>query len=339
MNGFSDVVRRRVVRDSSSGVLILMYHRIAEQAWDPFELCVSPARFEEHLQVIRRYGACLRMRDLSRYLDSGVLPERAIAVTFDDGYADNVSAAMPLLERYDIPATFFLSTGHIGLERGFWWDELESLITTASVVPPEVELRLGGERQLVRPRRDTGWRQAIQRLPGMADRTARLQRRGLYLDIWRVLQPLTSAQQREVLDQLRFCLKPSERKSRRRRAVTAAEAETLGRCKLFEIGAHTVTHPLLPAHSRDLQKYEIEQSKADCEAFSDEPVTSFTCPFGGNSAETTGLIRNAGFSSNCSTQAGSVRNSSHRYDLPRIQVGNWNGAALERRLHQIARRS
>ncbi len=112
-----------------SGPLILLYHRVANAKPGPHSnvsgLSVTPEHFEQQLAVLRRRFAPLRLRDL---LES---PPRfrhpAVAVTFDDGYADNLHAALPLLERFGIPATFFVTSGMLGGEREFWWDTLERL--------------------------------------------------------------------------------------------------------------------------------------------------------------------------------------------------------------------
>jgi peptidoglycan/xylan/chitin deacetylase (PgdA/CDA1 family) len=71
--------------------------------------------------VLRKHGYPLSLRELFQGLHEGRLPQRAIVLTFDNGYADRLYAAKPLLERFHIPATVFITTGSLGHE--FWWDE------------------------------------------------------------------------------------------------------------------------------------------------------------------------------------------------------------------------
>jgi peptidoglycan/xylan/chitin deacetylase (PgdA/CDA1 family) len=107
-------------RSGPRGV-VLGYHRVADERRDPLGLCTPPAVLERHLQAIRRYGEPVRLIDLAVATRNGRPPPGAVAVTFDDGYADLLSIAKPLLERYEIPATVFIVTGCLGGE--FWWDE------------------------------------------------------------------------------------------------------------------------------------------------------------------------------------------------------------------------
>ena len=102
--------------------VVLGYHRVAEERHDPLGLCTPPSVLERHLQAIQRHGEPMRLLDLAAATASGRPPPRGVAVTFDDGYADALSTAKPLLERYEIPATVFVVTGYLGRE--FWWDEL-----------------------------------------------------------------------------------------------------------------------------------------------------------------------------------------------------------------------
>lgn len=88
--------------------LNLLYHRINQLHPDPWTLCVSPAHLAEHLQVIKRYTP-------------------RSCVTFDDGYEDNLSNALPLLEKYDVPARFFVTSGALGRRTEMWWDALDLL--------------------------------------------------------------------------------------------------------------------------------------------------------------------------------------------------------------------
>jgi len=118
--------------------LILGYHRVADVARDTYSLCVTPQHFAEQLQVLHKYTQPISLRQLAKGLLDGNLPKRSVVVTFDDGYADVVDYAAPLLERYQIPATVFVSTGYVGRE--FWWDELERIVLSAAVLPDELSL-------------------------------------------------------------------------------------------------------------------------------------------------------------------------------------------------------
>src|ERR1041385_2945022 len=81
------------------GALILGYHRISCSQGFLDEVCVSPENFAEHLYELRKRTHPIRLSELVRHLGDGTLPDNSIAVTFDDGYADNLYAAKPLLDR------------------------------------------------------------------------------------------------------------------------------------------------------------------------------------------------------------------------------------------------
>src|ERR1700691_5876406 len=108
--------------------LILMYHRIADAPVDYWGLAVSPARFEVHLSILRRTRHPLPLLEFVDRLVAGTLPPDAVALTFDDGYVDNLAAGLPRLAAADVPATVFLATGFLDRLEPFWWDELARLI-------------------------------------------------------------------------------------------------------------------------------------------------------------------------------------------------------------------
>jgi peptidoglycan/xylan/chitin deacetylase (PgdA/CDA1 family) len=96
--------------------------------------------------AMRELGECVSLRELvQRCAVKASLP-RGIVVTFDDGYADNLDIAAPLLARHDVPATVFVATA--GLEEGalFWWDELEALVLLAGELRQEVSVTHHGEK-------------------------------------------------------------------------------------------------------------------------------------------------------------------------------------------------
>src|SRR3954469_24009177 len=125
----------RLRRYLSSNAVILMYHRVADLDADPWGLSVSPTHFEEHLRVLRSLGTVMSLTQLVDGLQQGRIPRRAVVVTFDDGYADNVEVALPLLEQHRVSSTVFLASGAIDRQREFWWDELERILLQPGRLP------------------------------------------------------------------------------------------------------------------------------------------------------------------------------------------------------------
>ena len=94
--------------------VILMYHRITRVELDPWGMCVSPENFSQQLESIRKVATPMSLADFVRARQSGELPERAVVVTFDDGYVDNFETALPLLRQHQVPATLFVTTCESG---------------------------------------------------------------------------------------------------------------------------------------------------------------------------------------------------------------------------------
>ena len=121
--------RRRVARwvgyRRGRGV-ILLYHRVGDANTDAWNLTVTPRRFEEHLQLLSSEFRPLPLTELAQGARRGSLPARAVGVSFDDGYADNLNVAVPLLMNWHVPATVFVATGFVMKGHPFWWEELRA---------------------------------------------------------------------------------------------------------------------------------------------------------------------------------------------------------------------
>jgi peptidoglycan/xylan/chitin deacetylase (PgdA/CDA1 family) len=106
----------------------------------------------------------------------------------------------------------------------------------------------------------------------------------------------------------------------------------LSRGGLIEIGAHSVTHPMLAALPVASQRAEIQQSRSDLEEIVGQRVESFAFPYGDYAQETVSLVREAGFKQACSVVPALARKGCSRFELPRVQVQDWDGEVFTRQL-------
>jgi peptidoglycan/xylan/chitin deacetylase (PgdA/CDA1 family) len=105
--------------------VVLLYHRVGEPAADPYGQAVSPATLASHLEMLRRRYRVLPLEELLDRLLRRAVPDGAVAVTFDDGYADNLTAAWPVAARQGVPMTVFVTVRPVLEGRPFPWDERE----------------------------------------------------------------------------------------------------------------------------------------------------------------------------------------------------------------------
>ncbi len=318
----------------TSRALILMYHRIADVDLDPWSLCVTPQHFAEHLTILQKYAKPISLQQLTQAHRQGKIPQRAVVITFDDGYVDNLDNAKPLLEKFNIPATVFITTGEVGKNREFWWDELERVLLKPGRLPDKLCLEINGSTH--------SWElgAAVDYSEGeyQSDRARNAwdgepgSRLAFYYSVWEQLRPIPAFERQQLQDQIIAwaSAEPTPRPSYR--PLVREEVRTLAQGGLVEIGAHTVTHPFLSAHDVTFQRDEIQQSKADLEALLEHSVNSFAYPFGDYAPDTVPLIPEAGFNCACSTVQHTVWRHSDCYQFPRFAVENWNSKEFEKRL-------
>ena len=127
------MLRDAVARWHSRGrhALILLYHRVTHLPNDRWSIAVTPEHFDEHMALVRRRSNVVPLSGLDAALAAPNARTMTIAVTFDDGYADNLYEALPILQRHDVPATVFVASDPIVRAREFWWDDLERLVDSA----------------------------------------------------------------------------------------------------------------------------------------------------------------------------------------------------------------
>ena len=319
-------LRARVQRNAA----ILLYHRVASLDVDPWSLAVTPAHFEEHLDVLRRHWAVVPLTELVALVIRGRVPRRTVAVTFDDGYADNLLVAKPALERRGVPATVFITSGSVGAGREFWWDELEAVFLTPGSLPPRLEMQVEGATHswtlgpasayaVEASGQHRGWR-GFQPPP--------TPRHAVFVDVWRLLRPLRDAVRRAALDDLARWAGHNRTARQSHRTLSNAELRELARGTIIDIGAHTVTHSRLSALSSSEQREELVTSREYLEGVLGRTVTAMSYPFGGRddyTATTMSLARDAGFSCACTSATGAVRAGTDLLQLPRCFVRDIGG--------------
>ena len=311
---------------------------------DPWRLSVSPAHFSEHLQVLKRRGTLLNIRDLAAALERRTTPRRFLAVTFDDGYVDNLRNARPLLERFDAPATVFVSSGLLGRESPFWWDELQDLLLFSRSLPEMLridtpagpwEYPMGRATSLgdaTPPESLGGWRASAGKAP--------TKRQAAYVAIHAMLSALGPSECESGMRQLRSQIGRAGNDAgsgESGRPLSPEEAVELGRGGLVEIGAHGQTHARLARLSEEEQRREIAGSRRHLEELLGNGVTSFAYPFGGKqdfSAKTASIVQEEGFSAACAATRGLVREDTDIWQLPRFHVEDSDGDQLDRRISQ-----
>ncbi len=225
--------------------LILCFHRVADpQHGGRSLLAISPEDFRLTLELV---GARYRFVDL----EAGSKPskEKKAVVTFDDGYADNLHTALPILQELGIPATFFISTGFIGTEYLYPPDALDAYFSTE---PPTAASQ--GLQELV----SLGYWKALEKLAETEEDA-----------YWQLLGELSALVRSSVLGQDPL-----------RRPMTGKELSDLAGFPGVTIGPHTVTHRRLSSLSPEENSGEFARSISWLEGQGLDTGKFFAYPYG-----------------------------------------------------------
>jgi peptidoglycan/xylan/chitin deacetylase (PgdA/CDA1 family) len=270
-------IRRRAVRRAPRAG-ILMYHRITDEAVDPWRLCVTPRAFDEQMAVLARHRAAV---DLTAFADGSAFDGAGsrLAVTFDDAYIDNLTVALPILEKYEIPATIYIVSRALGKRREFWWDALVRAILESGPLPARLEIELGGKPHAFDLAEQAG--DSTRAADWIADeddpRTAREQ---LYLDLWNAIVVLDPPEQEVAVDTILAWAGMPVAGPVDRYPALPEEVAALAGHPLVRIGSHTRHHRSLTDLDSDTQFAEITGGHREIEALMGGPVDRFSFPFG-----------------------------------------------------------
>ncbi len=292
-----------------------MYHRVVELREYASPLAVTPANFERHMECLRERCRPLHLSELGPAMRRNRIPKRSVVVTLDDGYVDNLRHAKPILEQHGIPATIFVSSGAVDDDKGFWWDEVDSILLSHADPSRTLRLTIAG--------RPHAW------VLGGAAETMQVRR-----ELNALIRPLPSAEREQVLEHLREWAGRRPDVDPLRRAMTADELREIARSSHLELGGHTRSHPMLSLLSHEQQLEEIVGGRRALEGIVGAPIKTFAYPYGDFSSLSAEIVRAAGFDLACTTQAGLVEARTDTVRLPRHWVGDWSGVAFEEYLER-----
>ena len=296
--GYRPLARRWRTRS----VAVVMYHGVTAEPAPVFNWCqLDVARFEEQLAFLAQAYTLLPLSEVVRRLGQGLpLPERAAALTFDDGFRNVATTAYPVLCRHQAPATVFLVTGLVGTRQPPWPQRLYHAVAES---PRDAVRFEGAAWPLLTPRQRAGAYVAL------ADRLKRRPARQQAEQLARLLEELGG---------------PAEVPSGSPLATLDwDEVGELARTGLVEFGSHTHTHPILARCTREEARAELCTSR-DILRERLGGADTFAYPNGGRAdftAQTKALAAEAGYRCALSTLPGLNRPGADLYELRRVHVG------------------
>lgn len=278
-SGLPWLLLRALRRLPSLHLPVLAYHRVAEvdtrSPWDPELISATPEAFRWQCAFVARHFTTVRSEDIVAWAENGkAMPSNPIVITFDDGYRDNRTVALPILQEAGLVADFFVCPWYITNRRLFWWDKIAYCVarTEASALrlayPRSVELLVDGP---------AAREEARYRLLHIAKRTPRL-------DFDRFLAELQAAAGVEL----------NEPDAARELLLTWDDVRELAVAGMG-IGSHTMSHRLLAMSDAETAAEELKRSRREIEHEMGRPVRTLSYPVGSFDDRTRALAREAGY--------------------------------------------
>ena len=285
-------------------LLVLMYHGVVEQALDPFCWHQLPVdAFREQMAWVRRHYSVLPLEQALDLQKRGELPERAAAITFDDGYENVLDVAGPVLAEHRLPAHVFLVTDLVGTPEVPWPDRVWLAVHHASIARVDLApLGLGTLGLETSPRRAATLDVVLQTLKGRSavEKDALITALEASLGVAKAQSP----------DDFRM--------------ATWEQVQDAAAQGLFTFGPHSRTHDILSQVGDEEVERQIAGSREDVERRLGTQPTAFAYPNGRPEDfddRSKRAVEEAGFDWAFSTRLGLVGAEDDPLALPRIAVG------------------
>jgi peptidoglycan/xylan/chitin deacetylase (PgdA/CDA1 family) len=241
---------------------ILNYHRVYRDAvsnekFNPnLALSVSHQDFDSQLAFIKRVGKFVTLEEAVSIYSRGQERSRGgVAITFDDGFRDNMTVALPIAEKYEAPIAIFITSGFIDRAADLWWEEHTFIINRLE----RLYLQLSGDT--------LRWE-----LSTLEDKNRAAS------DLRSLFKGMDLTRQKEAMQQLRS--QCSERYSYDSEMLSWDEVQKLAAHPLVTLGVHTVNHPVLSRLTPEEVVCELQQSRERLQSKIGVRLEYFAYPMG-----------------------------------------------------------
>jgi peptidoglycan/xylan/chitin deacetylase (PgdA/CDA1 family) len=292
-----------------------MYHRVADLPPDGAGICIDPEHFRVHMSILATTCAPISLTDMITRAHERRLPPRAVAVTFDDGYLDNLHVASPVLAGLGIPATFFVNSGGLDTPAEAWWDSVERILLVAPRAPEHLEITVAGT--------------ALDLPTGTSE-----QRRRAFDEVRRLAIPASPEARDALVAQLDEWHGKNGAPRSTHRLLTSEEVSRLAARPGHQIGAHTANHTMLTRQTAGVQRHEMSENRARLEEITGAPVVALSYPYGDCDRGTVELAGDLGFEAAVTVDAGVVDVDTDPLRLPRLDVAKDAPESFAFRLRQ-----
>ena len=279
---------------------ILMYHRILpdEKIKEDLDLglAISCSHFENQIKILKSKYKIYSMDEFIDNLKKGK-SKFMLTITFDDGYKDNLLYALPILEKFEVPALIYITTNFLELNVNLWWHELMETIQNRSAI------NFNYERQNF----DFILKNQKQKFSA-------------YNNLRKIFLKLKIDKQIELLEKITGTKK---RKNYSKICLNKKEVKILDNHTLITIGSHTHNHLNLKILSNEEIQYEINKSLEILEDLLNHKIKHFCYPYGGKTHASTreyNIIEKLNLSSAVTSRIYPIKYY-NPFSLPRIYVG------------------
>ena len=290
---------------SQNRARVLIYHKINDDIWDSQLLSVQSENFYNQLLYLKENYETVSLDSLISRLKDNNLSGNEISITFDDGYLDNLTNMLPVINSLKIPVTVFIPTDFINKNDEFWWDKIEQLV----IKTKKLEINFSIEKKIYSY--------------SLADSKEKI------IAIDNICKELKKLPPSEIQQFIKIFYKLSETTLEERKThliMSQSDILKLSKSAFVTIGSHAHTHTRLSILSKDQQRKEFILSKNLLQNIIGKGIDFISYPFGSKidfTSETEGLVQHCGYKAGIANVQKDLTMKDRITAIPRRLVRNW----------------